>query len=695
MKKDRKQIFGKFKQFFTNIKQKKFNWKVFIPIGASIALVFVFVGCRVIPSLLANNVYSITDAGGNIDSLNPGDMINYNINGYSNWRILTVDKENGTVEVTSDSNVYNLTIDPSKSDEEINAIYQAEADKFIDDRYVINSRTISKADSLLIDTKGEYWVSNINENSLMTNKTGDQETTAIIRSNSKLDKIYFFPYIQLDVKTSEVPARGTIREYSSNGLNTWVYVGSNSYVNSTTRRLTYVSKYPVGVDVNGVGDISRAIYNYYNSFDNSGLKGFGNYHSYSTYGVLNGDFNYIVNDSNYFNGNEKIYFYTDNFSSNNISYNNNGCQEKKYYMECSGPSISMLKSDGYFEPWSSDLSFKKTKNLTFGYRPVLTLRISDNSVGKTTNETLNIGDNVKYEANGYRNWKVLSINKSSGTVDVISGGIVKNISLYGKEDYENYEDLLQNEVNSYVNGDNAVSARSVRESDIKQLNKINDNVAAMYWYNKKNVVNRVTTLNTYETSSTTPSYLNSYEVGIIWTGTGDYYVNDINNTVSSSSISKYWVQLYCDGGNYNIFYYMGKGDLNYIAGLRPVVTLKYDGAKKLSSVQARKLEKSSQDYDNYYVTEQLANNQAEGVSSLLFRDVGNEIDANNSFNNNIFNKNNNANINPEYGTVRVDVGDTNNVLNMAIILAIVYGLIIIGLAIFISIYRSNLINKER
>ena len=28
MKKDRKQIFGKFKQFFTNIKQKKFNWKV-------------------------------------------------------------------------------------------------------------------------------------------------------------------------------------------------------------------------------------------------------------------------------------------------------------------------------------------------------------------------------------------------------------------------------------------------------------------------------------------------------------------------------------------------------------------------------------------------------------------------------------------------------------------------------------------
>ena len=85
MKKDRKQIFGKFKQFFTNIKQKKVNWKIFIPIGASIALVFVFVGCRVIPSLLANNVYSITDAGGSIDSLNPGDMINYNINGYSNW----------------------------------------------------------------------------------------------------------------------------------------------------------------------------------------------------------------------------------------------------------------------------------------------------------------------------------------------------------------------------------------------------------------------------------------------------------------------------------------------------------------------------------------------------------------------------------------------------------------------------------
>lgn len=678
------------KQFFVKLKQKKINFKILIPICAFIVLVFVFVGCRVIPSLLANNVYSITDAGGNIDSLNPGDIINYNINGYSKWRILTVDKENGTVEVTSDSNVYNLTIDPTKSDEEINAIYQAEASKFADDRYVINSRTISKADSLLFDTKGEYWLSNINEDTLMTNKTGDQETTRILRDNFVIDKIYVFPYIEFDVRPNEVPARGTIREYPLNGINTWVYTGNYSYLGSSTRRLKYISMYPVGLDVSDIQDIENVVSGYYNSFDHSGTTGYGNGSYYDYYNAFSSRLTHITNNQDYFNGNDSIFFFNESFSGNYYSNNDKTCQEKKYYYECKGVSIGMINFKGSITNYGS--ISHKPKILTFGYRPVLTLRITDVTVGKSNGESLRIGDNVKYEANGYRNWKVLSINKSAGTVDVISGGIVKNISLYGKEDYENYEEILQNEVNSYINGDIAIRARAVKEEDITTLNKINDAVSGMYWYNKKNVaVNRGSTFNKNETSSSSSYNSNSYEVGIIWTGTGDYYVNDIINSVSSSNINKYWVQFFTDGGNYNTFYYIGRGNLNFIAGLRPIVTLKYDSVKKLSNVQARKLDKSSQDYDNYYTTEQLANNQSEGVSSLLFRDAGKELDKNNSVNNNIYNNNS---VNPEYGTVRVDVGETGNVLNLAVTLAIIYGLIIGVLGLFISIYRKNLINKQ-
>ena len=147
--------------------------------------------------MLANNVYNINDLNGNLSQIKEGDIVNYEINGYSKWRVINIDKENGTIEVTSDSNVYDLTLEPYKSIDEYKAIFQSEADKFTNDEHVVDARTIAKSDSLKFDTKGEYWLANINENSLMTNLVGDQESQQIIyKSNSFSGDVYVWPYVE-------------------------------------------------------------------------------------------------------------------------------------------------------------------------------------------------------------------------------------------------------------------------------------------------------------------------------------------------------------------------------------------------------------------------------------------------------------------------------------------------------------------
>ena len=109
----------------------------------------------------------------------------------------------------------------------------------------------------------------------------------------------------------------------------------------------------------------------------------------------------------------------------------------------------------------------RNKILKLGYRPVVTLKIdaAKDTSKKEISSKLKIGDYVNYSAKNYSGWRVLSIDNEAGTVDIVSSGIVKNIQLYGIDDYENYEMILQNEVDSYKNGDN------VYEGDFVQ-NKI-------------------------------------------------------------------------------------------------------------------------------------------------------------------------------------------------------------------------------
>lgn len=250
--------------------------KFLIPVGAFLFLLVAFLGSRIIPAMLANNVYNMSDLDGNLGNVKEGDIISYEINGYNKWRILSVDKENGTVEVTSDSNVYDLTIEPGKTVDEYNAIFQSEADKFNDDRYVVNTRTIAKSDSLMFDTKGEYWLANVNENSLMTNKTGGQDTAQIpIKSlYSDFGPLYFAPYFSIITPENVVPPEGYVLNVQYNGVDHWNYKFKDSITSGGVKknRLYFIASNFVTLDISDCStkeEVNNKIYSLKNSFNSS------------------------------------------------------------------------------------------------------------------------------------------------------------------------------------------------------------------------------------------------------------------------------------------------------------------------------------------------------------------------------------------------------------------------------------------
>ena len=685
-------------------------------ISAAVCLFAILVfGGSIIISSLRTSVYGINDLSENLDSVNSGDIINYDINGYSKWKVLTVDTENGTVEVTSKTSVKDLTIEPYKTVDEYNEIFQTEANKFNDGKYVINARTISKADSLTFDSdsEDEYWLANVNENTLMTNKTGDDDSSAIwTRSTFDVDTIYIIPFIGIIDSSGIVPDSGTELDYSCNGINKWIYSGQTLPI-SGDQALLYIPYYPVALHVDSMEDIGRVTLDYFDSFDTSNCVTFGNYLSKFPNNFHDTILKYV--SKNIFDNQEQIMYFVSGIGggvstsdekynikkgysayNNSNSYSDDCIDNGDYYDGFYRCNVQIYKYDtsnlNSSKP-SKDVSiFYEPKTLTFGYRPVLTLKIDNESSSSNKSDIndseLNLGDYVSYEANDYKNWRVLSINRDNGTVDIISGGIVKNLSLYGKESYDNYESILQNEVDAYRNGDKVVAARAIKTSDVDLLINMKDKVESMYWFDDKIETKKNPGRKNLQTSSNLDEAETvTYGVGVLWTNVGDYYVN--NGISSANGISKYYVKFYTENPTSGAFtYYFGNGgNMSFIAGLRPIITLKYDGVEKLSQVQARKLDKSSKDYDKYYTNEQLNNNFKDLTSGLLFTPSGDTYNSD-------FTANGSNSSSTDYRKVDVDMGETSDVLQLAVFLSIMSGLLIVGSATFLGIYKFKYVNKQ-
>ena len=255
------------------------------------------------------------------------------------------------------------------------------------------------------------------------------------------------------------------------------------------------------------------------------------------------------------NQTEDIWFYN---SNNNYTVIDMGDAKK---IRFNGTSYGYVAGDNSISHYGYADIITGVKETTYGLRPVVTLKVNSAKKGKElSDDNIKIGNNIKYEANGYKNWKVLSIDEEAETVDVISGGIVKNITFIGKDDYDNYETNLQQEVDKYKNdSSNVLDAKTVTMERKNQLITMDDNVKADYWINKKKENN-----NNYFSLST-------------------MYI-DSNYNISVRDVTV------CTISDFNKTEY-GKAtkETSYTAGLRPIITLKKEEIEVLPEEEAEKV----------------------------------------------------------------------------------------------------------
>ena len=294
--------------------------------------------------------------------------------------------------------------------------------------------------------------------------------------------------------------------------------------------------------------------------------------------------------SNFFNQQtEKIYFISN-------------CN---YYKENNSIKDSCGNSTYFYE----NGSFGRTNTIytdtsvpyTLGYRPVLTLKVKKEvkeEDKKEISSKLQVGDNVKYEAKGYKNWKVLGVDNDLGTVDIISGGIVKNLTLSGKEDWDSYEDIIQREVNEYKNGDQAKKATTVTSSTLKTLKEIDKSILTEYW-----ILSKGTFISGKKSFGEKNADIINYHVNTVKLYKKYNYEIFINNISLYSEMNgdKEVIDYYSD-----LYRNM---EYNYTAGLRPVITLKLDSVEKLPEEEAKKIEETTEKQEKVFIKEQESKNK--------------------------------------------------------------------------------------
>ena len=114
----------------TSVKKKqilKFKdyLKFVVPSIIGIILVSIIILGRFRGNGLLGSAYSITELESKIDSVRVGDTINYNVNGYSDWQIVSIDKGNGTVNVISKDNVSDITLNGENAVSALNIFQEA------------------------------------------------------------------------------------------------------------------------------------------------------------------------------------------------------------------------------------------------------------------------------------------------------------------------------------------------------------------------------------------------------------------------------------------------------------------------------------------------------------------------------------------------------------------------------------------
>ena len=539
-----------------NSKEKQNNRYIkYLPL-ILIILILVFFVFKVVKfsfNKIMGNVYEISEIKSNIDNVKIGDTIKYEANGYSDWQVLSVDKENNTLDIISKTSPEEVTLSGNGANETALDVFQETANKYLDGKYAVSARSVNTTDIDNFSSNDFFWLANVNQYVVYYNGG----YVSFISTNSE---IRYIPVLTLNVDSTSSLAVGNEYSISINGIDAWLIYNIDSS-NSITIIPKILPKVMSEDDLH-CKDMKEVVDSLIDSYVQGNVT--------SARSVTISDMNKLNNNSAFNSSTEYQNIYAENFRLYLERTEGNEYLYLVNQYRCDAISYNPWNSQ--YRRYNSTYSSCNEYAYTFGFRPVVTIKFSDDLVeGKEINTDLKIGDNVKYSSHEYNNWKVLSIDNENKTVDIISGGIVKNIRLSGLDDYNNYETLMQNEVDAYKTGDKVISARLVNISDFENLRNMNDKTIARYYLNNKNEY-KTNYRNYYLQETTTYVNIVNYAVAV-------GYYSELDSEPTSE-----WEVLYVDSTHASSgLSGAATGPSSYLAGLRPIITLKLDEVEKIST----------------------------------------------------------------------------------------------------------------
>ena len=608
------------------------------------------------PKTVSESVYNVSELENKIDTVKPGDFLNYNINGYSNWKILRKDEHNGTIDVVSETNVKDITFDYTNSLDALEILQNA-ADEYKNNSYAISARPISAEDAKLMAYDEEFWLSPKSDY-VIESTIGDINVKKV--SNGK---VAILPYLEIRVPQSvydeyvhqetNLPDENYIYNHTINDISEWVVIGRNNY--GTT--LYVIPKKAIEIEVNSVDDIiDEKAKEYFSTFSNAeevvNIDYVGNhaYNSSEKYAEI------VAQEET-----EKIHIVT---AKSKFKHNNDFMWLDEGYIY----SYNDSDNDKYGEKkivYRNPDYYNKVK---LGFRPVVTIKYGQGKEGKDIdNSKLKVGDYVKYSANGYNSWRVLSIDEDERTVEIISSGCVKNITINGKSGYNDAVELLQNEANQYIAGEKAISVRVIDENDSRNLDELDENSQniGIYWTSEKKESTSIDDKNKYYMLGT---YDGSYGSSTGYTLKINYIYLSIYDNIHRT-----------------------EENFMYTAGLRPIIKLKLKDAEKIEPSECKKCEKTINIYNKLIIKEQQLKNEA--YNKRFNGNAENEYTSSNE-NNNYYNNsyvNNTKNVTCKSNNC---CNKDTTLLKIIVIIGIV-GCILISILIVNSSLILRSINKNK
>lgn len=640
-----------------NISKKKIElFKLSISSVTLIAVLFVVLSTIIRPNETSGSIYNISDIERKIDVIQTGDTINYNINGNSNWKVLRKDEHNGTIDIVSETNVKDITFDYTNSSNALEILQNA-ADEYKNNSYAISARPISAEDAKLMAYDEAFWLSPKSDY-VIESTIGD-----INVKKASNGKVAILPYLEIKVPQSvydeyvhqetNLPDGNYIYNHTINDISEWIVIGKNEYGNT----LYVIPKKAIEIEVNSVDDIiDEKAKEYFSTFSNveevRNINYIGNY----TYTGFEKYAEIVAQEET-----EKIHIVTTKckFKHNNdfmwldegYIYSYNDSDNDKY-----GDKKIVYRNPDYYN------------KVKLGFRPVVTIKYGQGKEGKDIdNSKLKVGDYVKYSANGYNSWRVLSIDEDERTVEIISSGCVKNITINGKSGYNDAVELLQNKANQYIAGEKAISARVINENDSRNLDELEGNSQniGIYWTSEKK-------------ESTSLDDKNKYYM------LGTYDGSYSSSAGSTLIISYVYLSIYD-----NI--YRTEENFMYTAGLRPIIKLKLKDAEKIEPSECKKCEKTINIYNKLIIKEQQQKNEA--YNKRFNGNAENEYTSSNE-NNNYYNNsyvNNTKNVTCKSNNC---CNKDTTLLKIIVIIGIV-GCILISILIVNSSLILKSINKNK